>query len=116
MIRSVISFPYSETGALFEACESGEKGEGRRPFGRTRTLPNPSMTARSMFLAPVWTTSRSDLTASWITSPRSMSAFQFFSRNSRTVLDDRPIALACACVGEGYGVSQVRCAVQRRYG
>lgn len=47
-----------------------------------------------MFFAPVCTTSNKLLTANLIVSCWSMSACQFFSKNSRTVLDERPIALA----------------------
>lgn len=48
-----------------------------------------------MFFAPVCTTSSRLLTASLMPSAVDWSSFQFFSRNSRTVLDERPIALAC---------------------
>ena len=54
------------------------------------------MTLISMFFAPVCTTSSSDLTVSLTVSSRVMSSLWFFSRNSRTVLDERPIAFACA--------------------
>lgn len=54
------------------------------------------MTARSMFAAPVGTTSRRALTASWTVSSADRSGLYCFSRNSRTVLDERPIAFACA--------------------
>lgn len=67
----------------------------------TLTFPNPSITARSMFFAPVCTTSNSDLTASWIVSEFDSSGFQFFSRNSRTVFEDLPIAFACLRSGQG---------------
>jgi hypothetical protein len=60
----------------------------------TLTFPKPSITARSMFFAPVCTTSNRDLTASWIVSEFDSSGFQFFSRNSRTVFEDLPIAFA----------------------
>lgn len=47
-----------------------------------------------MFLAPVWTTSSRLFIVSLIVSSRDMSSLWFFSRNSRTVFDDRPIAFA----------------------
>jgi hypothetical protein len=47
-----------------------------------------------MFLAPVCTTSSSDLTVSLIVSSRDMDAVWLRSRNSRTVLLERPIAFA----------------------
>jgi hypothetical protein len=52
------------------------------------------MTAISMFFAPVCTTSSSDFTVSLIVSSRSKSSLWLRSRNSRTVLLDRPIAFA----------------------
>jgi hypothetical protein len=61
---------------------------------RTFSLPKPSMTVISTFLAPVWTTSSSDLTVSLIVSSRVMSSRWFFSRNSRIVFDERPTAFA----------------------
>lgn len=53
------------------------------------------MTVSSMFLAPVCTTSSKLLTVNLIVSAVEEPSSQFFSRNSRTVLDDRPIELAC---------------------
>ena len=50
--------------------------------------------AISMFFAPVWTTSRSDLTVNEMVASRSKSSLWFRSRNSRTVLLDLPIAFA----------------------
>lgn len=52
------------------------------------------MTLISMFLAPVCTTSSKLFTVSLMVSSRDMSSLWFFSRNSRTVFDDRPIAFA----------------------
>ena len=60
----------------------------------TVCLPNDSMTVISIFFAPVWTTSSNDLTVNLIVSARFMSSLWFFSKNSRTVLDDRPTAFA----------------------
>ena len=60
----------------------------------TLTLPCPSMTAISMFLAPVCTTSSRLLIASLMVSSFVRSSLWFFSRNSRTVFEDLPIAFA----------------------
>jgi hypothetical protein len=53
-----------------------------------------AITAISMFLAPVCTTSRRDLMASSMVSGRERSAEWLRSRNSRTVFEERPMALA----------------------
>lgn len=52
------------------------------------------MTVISMFFAPVCTTSSRLFTASLIVSSRDISSLWFFSKNSRTVFEERPIALA----------------------
>lgn len=52
------------------------------------------MTLISMFFAPVWTTSSRLFTVSLMASSRDRSSLWFFSKNSRTVLDDLPMALA----------------------
>jgi hypothetical protein len=61
---------------------------------RTLTFPCPSMMAISIFFAPVCTTSSKLLTASLMVSSVDAFALQFFSRNSLTVLEERPIAFA----------------------
>ncbi|KAI9220837.1 hypothetical protein BC828DRAFT_382493 [Blastocladiella britannica] len=58
------------------------------------TNPSVVMYAISMFLAPVCTTSSSARTASLMAPRWSRSAVYCFSRNSRTVLALRPMALA----------------------
>lgn len=52
------------------------------------------MTAKSIFFAPVCTTSNKLLTANLIVSSLSASFFQFFSKNSLTVFEDLPMAFA----------------------
>ena len=53
------------------------------------------MTLISIFFAPVCTTSSKLFTVSLMASSRERSSLWFFSRNSRTVFDDLPMALAC---------------------
>lgn len=60
----------------------------------TVILLYPSSTLISIFFAPVWTTSSRLLIVSLIDSSFVMSSLWFFSKNSRTVLDERPMALA----------------------
>lgn len=59
----------------------------------SRGFPGAEM-AISIFFAPVCTTSKSDLTVNLIVSSRSSPSLWFRSRNSRTVLLDRPMAFA----------------------
>lgn len=75
-------------------CQMNKRAIRQADEQQTVTLPYPSMTLISMFLAPVCTTSRSDLTVSLMLSSRVRSSLWFFSRNSRTVFEDRPMALA----------------------
>lgn len=73
-----------------------------------RTLPCPSTTAKSMFLAPVCTTSSRDLMVSLTVASVLRSAVHVFSKNSRTVLDARPIALACPLQSGLVGTGSIR--------